>query len=354
MAKNSPQDQARPSAQHLSIYNEGLCGYVHDEAHDDEIRALLGSDKYGDLSNNTFYENLSIPAFGAIASQRGLAFAFELQQDDGISLDVLVGPALTPEQLADAHWMQPQLTWLSLPSGRLRVDSPNTMPLDPEPGDDPGGVATVPPGDYEVRLYRMDWPAMHRAGRDETYRGPDHILLLTPLDAPPSPLPTSAILPFPKTDFEVPTAYTIDGPQFTAQVYSDFWWEPLFLNLDQAAVKQLGLVPGQLFEVSWDKPKLVITAAYAPKADLSGLSLETTLTGQIGKELLNEFAGLYPEVAVAHWREFPGRSGKLLTLLRWEGKKAYPAKWHEIWCECQGRLLEAVGKIGAEQSRPPY
>jgi hypothetical protein len=229
------------------------------------------------------------------------------------------------------------------------VDSPNTMPLDPDPCHDPGGVATVPPGDYEVRLYRLDWPAMHRAERDETYRGPDHILLLTPLDAPPSAAPTSAILLFPDLELELPTAYTIDGTQFKAQVYSDYWWEPLLLNLDHAAVKQLGFVPGQLFEVEWEKPKLVITAAYAPDADLSELSLETTLTGQFGKELLNEFAAQYPEVAVAHWREF--RSEERLTLLRWEGKKAYPAKWHEIWCDCRGRRLQTVGKIGAKKSQ---
>ena len=68
-------------------------------------------------------------------SERGLAFAFELEQHDEIEIEVVVGPPLTSEQLADAHWMQPQLTWLRLPSGRLRVDMPNTMPVDPDPGN---------------------------------------------------------------------------------------------------------------------------------------------------------------------------------------------------------------------------
>ncbi len=36
----------------------------------------------------------------------------------------------------------------------------------------------------------------------------------------------------------------------------------------------------------------------------------------------------------------------MLTLLRWEGNKPYPANWHEIWCDCRGRRLEAIGKIG--------
>jgi hypothetical protein len=350
MAKKKRKAPARPGAQRLSVYNEGLCGYVHDEAHDADIRALLRSGTYGDVSNTTFFDNLSIPAFGAVAAKRGFAFAFELDQDDGIDIDVLVGPPLTAEQLADAHWMPPQLTWLRLPSGRLRVDSPNTMPLDPDPGEDPGGVATVPPGDYQVSLYRLDWAAMHRAGVDETYNGPGHIVLLTPLDGPPSPPVSSAILPFPDTVIEGPTAWTIDGAQFKAQVFCDFWWEPLYLNLDRAAVKQLGLAPGQLFEVSWEKPKLVITAAYAPDADLCGLSLAQTLTGTFGKELLDEFAGQYPEVAVAHWRRFPGKSQELLTLLRWEGKKPYPAKWHDIWCDCRGRRLDAVWKMGQEST----
>jgi hypothetical protein len=352
MAKKKRKAQARPGAERLHVYNEGLCVYVHDGAHDDEIRALLASGEYGEVSNNTFYDKLNMAPFGAVVSQRGLAFAFELEQDDEIEIEVVVGPPLTSKQLADAHWMQPQLTWLRLPSGRLRVDTPNTMPLDPDPGDDPGGVATVPPGDYEVRLYRIDWPAMHRAEVEETYGGPGHILLLTPLDAPPSPLPASAILPFPDEDIEGPTACTINGTEFRAQVFSDFWWEPLFLNLDRAVVKQLGFVPGQLFEVYWEKPKLRITAAYAPEADLSGLTIDKTLTGTYGKKLLDEFAGQYPEVAVAHWRKFPGKSEEMLTLLRWEGKKPYPAKWHDIWCECRGRRLEAVGKIGAQISKP--
>ncbi len=346
MAKKKRSAKVRSGAQRLSVYNEGLCVYVHDEAHDSEIRALLGSGEYGDLSNNNFFDCLSMPAFGAVVAKRGLAFAFELDQDDGIDIDVVVGPPLTSTQLADAQWMQPQRTWLRLPSGRLRVDTPNTMPLDPDPGDDPGGVATVPPGDYEVRLYRVDWLAMHRAGVDEVYRGPGHILLLTPLDAPLSPPPTSAILPFPDTCIEGPTAYALDGAEFKTRVYSEFWWEPLYLNLDRAAVDRLGLVPGQLFEVSWEKPKLVITAAYAPNANLSGMTFEQTVTGTFGKKLLGEFAAQYPEVAVAHWREFPGKSEEILTLTRWEGKRPYPAKWHGMWCDCRGRCLEAVGKIG--------
>lgn len=344
--------ETRPGATRLSVYNEGLCVYVHDDGHDKEIRAMLGSGKYGELSNNTFYDSLSIPAFGAVVAKRGLAFSFELDQDDEIEIEVVVGPPLTSERLADAHWMEPQLTWLHLPSGRLRVDTPNTMPLDPDPGEDPGGVAAVPPGNYEARLYRVDWPAMHRAGAVEAYRGPGHILLLTLLDQQPATPPTSAILPFPVAKVEEPSGCTINGNEFNAKVYSDFWWEPLYLSLDRAAVKQLSFVPGQLFEVTWEKPKLVITAAYAPNADLSGLTLAQTLTGNFGKELLDAFAGQFSEVAVAYWQKFPRTSQETLTLIRWEGKKPYPAKWHDIWCECRGKRLDAIGKIGGEIPKP--
>ena len=135
MAKKKHKAEVRTGAQRLHVYNEGHCVYVHDEEHDDEIRAMLASGEYGEVSNNNFYDNLNTLPFGAVVSKRGLAFAFELEQDDEIEIEVVVGPPLKSEQLADAHWMQPQLTWLRLPSGRLPVDTPNTMPLDHDPGD---------------------------------------------------------------------------------------------------------------------------------------------------------------------------------------------------------------------------
>ena len=40
--QEKPKAPVRPGSQRLHVYNEGLCVYVHDEAHGDEIRALLG------------------------------------------------------------------------------------------------------------------------------------------------------------------------------------------------------------------------------------------------------------------------------------------------------------------------
>jgi hypothetical protein len=85
-----------------------------------------------------------------------------------------------------------------------------------------------------------------------------------------------------------------------------------------------------------------------PGSDLSETSLETTLTGTFGKELLKRIRG-----ALSGSCSGPlAQVSVLLTLPRWEGKKAYPAKWHEKWAQCSGRRLEAVGKIGARTSKP--
>ena len=50
--------------------------------------------------------------------------------------------------------------------------APNTLPLDPEEPSDLGAVADMPPGEYALSLYRVDWEACERKsiGTIGTYR----------------------------------------------------------------------------------------------------------------------------------------------------------------------------------------
>ncbi len=163
------EEPLRPGARRLHIYNEGLCVYAFDAGHEARLREMLASGQYGSTSAiQDFFENLNVPEFGQAVAREGLAIAFELQQDDEVELEVMVGARLKKAQLRDARWMAPQTSWLHLPTGRLRIETPNTNPLDPDPGDDPGGLVEVPPGHYQVRLYRVDWEAMHRDLDDES------------------------------------------------------------------------------------------------------------------------------------------------------------------------------------------
>jgi hypothetical protein len=338
----------RPGAQRRAVYNEGLCVYVHDEGHDAALRAMMASPDFGEQAPEaTFYERLDLPDFGSATARAGLAFAFELQQDDEIDVEVMVGLPLELAQLADALWLAPQTTWLRLPTGRLRIDTPNTMPLDPEPGHDPGGIVQVPPGDYEVRLYRVDWDAMHREEREDGYKGPGHLLVLTPLagSAPPG----LAVLPFPVAP-DAPleeSACRVDGARLETRVTSDYWWEPFHLEVDRAAAAALGLTPGSLFELTWDKPKFALTVAFLDRRcdkEMAVLLGDRAPSKDLATKL-DQLAAAHPDVAVALWTTDPESQREHLLLVRWKGKKKYPAKLHGVWAPCTGRRLDEPSSL---------
>jgi hypothetical protein len=335
----------RPGAKRLSVYNEGLCVYVRDDGQDAALRALIASRKFGKQDPQaTFYERLALPAFGNAVARDGLAFAFDLQQDDEIDIEVLVGPPLTPAQLADALWMVPQTTWLRLPTGLLRIDTPNTMSLDPDPGDDPGGVAKVPPGDYEIRLYRVDWDAMHREERDDDYDGPGHLLVLTPLAG--KPRATSSILRFPEVTEALSdaSACKVQEARFETKIMSDYWWEPFHLDLDREAAAALALKPGSLFEICLEKPRFALTAVFLDRRldnEMRSLLTDRAPTKEFAKAL-DRLAADYPDAAVALWNAHPESQRELLLLVRWKGKNKYPAKFHGLWAPCAGRRLDTA------------
>jgi hypothetical protein len=129
MAKKVGPPVIRPDAQRVWVYNEGLCVYLHDAGHTGRLRGMLAGGRYGAANpDQDFFSNLSEPTFGAAVAADGLAAAYELLQDDEVVTEVAVGPPLTDAELAVARWWPPQRALLDLPTGRLRVDTPNTMP----------------------------------------------------------------------------------------------------------------------------------------------------------------------------------------------------------------------------------
>jgi hypothetical protein len=146
---------------------------LHDAGHTERLRKMLASGKYGAANpDRDFFSNLSELEFGAAVAAEGLAAAYELQQDDEVVTKVAVGQPLTKAELAIARWWPLQRALLDLPTGPLRVDTPNTMPLDPDEQDDKGAIVTVPPGRYILMLYRIDLDAMRREEVTK-YRGPE-------------------------------------------------------------------------------------------------------------------------------------------------------------------------------------
>jgi hypothetical protein len=338
MAKKARRPVIRPDAQRVEVYNEGLCVYLHDVGHADRLRAMLASGKYGAGSpDQTFYENLSDPAFGAAVAAAGLAAAYELRQDDEVATEVAVGQPLTEAELAVARWWPPQRALLDLPTGQLRVDTPNTMPLDPDDQDNPGAVVTVPPGRYVLMVYRIDEDAMRR---DEVkkYRGPEEFLLLVPAGEDGSVEGGSPILPYPERpeDSSWVGAYTIDGKTFTCQL--NFWdyWEWLRVNLDAAASQQLGLRCGSVLRLR--AARMTIDAIF-----LGDWKREDYLL-RYGQDRLDKQLTGRPEAAIGGWQALGDAA--VLSFFRFKAARAVPEKYHETW-------IPATGEVLAEDLRPP-
>ncbi|CAN5155227.1 hypothetical protein BH10PLA2_BH10PLA2_14310 [soil metagenome] len=327
MAKKKQPKTLRPCGRCFEVYNEGLCVYLHDAGNTEKLAKLIK--KHGE-EGNVFYDNLEVAAFAKAVKRQNLALAYELFQDDEIFVEVHVGEPLTEAELAVARWLSPQRAMLDLPTGKLRIDTPNTMPLDPEDHEDEAAIVDVPPGEYVLTLYRVDWKACEV---DEVkYEGPQEILVLTRAeDAEPVPK-TAVILEYPTEPEETGWEgnYKIAAPKFTCQV--NFWdyWEWIRLNLEPKAISQLGLKCGSVLRLHAAGSSFDLIFI----DDMSADDYRARVGGRGGFE--KQFADR-PEVGLGGWLEFGGR--KVLAFFRFKSTKAVPIKFHETWKDASGEVL---------------
>lgn len=331
MAKTSKPSPIRAGSQRAEVYNEGLCVYLHDEGHGPRLREMLESGKFGKASpDEVFFENLSVPEFAAAVVKKRLALAYELRQDDEVVADVAVGPPLTEAELAVACWHEPQRAKLHLPTGKLRIDTPNTMPLDPEEHEDEGAVVEVPPGEYVVSLYRIDWDEMRRQEKKK-YKGPQEFILLTPAAEAKKLKYTHPVLPYPEPveNRDWVGAYRIDGSTIACQV--NFWdfWEWFRVNLDPAGVKQAGLGVGSVLRV--EAGKTTIDAVFIDDWE------KDDFLAQYGTEKFDAAIAERPEVAIGGWSAFGER--QILGFFRYKAGKAVAEKFHETWTPGTATIL---------------
>jgi hypothetical protein len=142
--------------------------------------------------------------------EQGLLVTYYLRQDDSIVVDVAVGPPLDKAEIKalakqGVPLMKPSQTVISIPSGRLRIDTANTFRLSEESRayaeeyekehgkppaeddlkafglEDASGEITVPPGDYVLTLYRVHFEEMEDRDEDDNgFDGPGEFITLTP------------------------------------------------------------------------------------------------------------------------------------------------------------------------------
>lgn len=332
--KKAKPSVVRAGAQRAEVYNEGLCVYLHDEGHGERLRKMLSSGKYGAADADAhFWDNLSVPEFAAAVVKDRLALAYELRQDDEVVAEVAVGEPLTDQELSVARWFPPQPAKLHLPTGRLRVDTPNTMPLDPEENEDDGAVIEVPPGDYLVRLYRIDWDEMRKA-EIKKYAGPQEFIVLTPAGKGKGGGVkwTSPILEYPEpaASRDWVGAFKIAGRSIECQV--NFWdfWDWYRLNLDREAVKKAGIKVGSVLRFSVGKQ--TFDAVF-----IDDWKKDDFLT-QYDKEKFDKAIADRSEVAIGGWNEFDEQT--ILGFGRYKAAKAVPEKYHETWTAVTAAILD--------------
>lgn len=257
----------RKGGKHLEIYNSGHLVYLYD---DGSRATLLGDDTVLprvhariDAAEDAFKKRKPTPPDGS--QLLGRLVAYELQQDDPLDIALLVGDPLTADEIAVCPGLvlkAPQRSVLELPTGKLCVDSNDTLRIDPEDDPiDPGANVDVPPGRYLVSIYRVDWDEMKKKDQS-TYgdAGWGETIVLSPL-AGDAPSDAAAVLPYP---LELPRADWAGQYAVKKNVFSGLGrvrpnaGPTLDLNLDDAAIAALALEPGSLLEVKLGKHQAVV------------------------------------------------------------------------------------------------
>jgi hypothetical protein len=246
---NSSPVPLRQGATVVEVFNSGLEVWLYDEQNTTRLREGIGDVcSCDDAKLKTFFRT-------------GDLVAYSLYQDDGLRIAVIVGAPLTAEELSISCWLEPQTAFLRLPSGRLCIDSNDSLRFgEEEPGDE-GATVIVPPGDYRLTLYRIDHEALDR--QERTWEGAQEVVLLTPGGTAQDA--ATDFLPFEeKRDLSWSGAYRIEGKRFEGLIWFPDYWDTFIVNIDSAAAGRLGLVAGQLLRVTAPDTGHSIVTVFAP------------------------------------------------------------------------------------------
>lgn len=316
----------RPGSKPLHVYNEGLMVYLLDQKN---LKKLMASD--ADFESGFDQDEDEADPDLLELTKAGLFLSYELEQDDEVTVEVVAGPPLTEAELAVGRWFAPQQGFLKLPSGKLRVHTPNTLPLDDdEPEDKPGRFDTEP-GDYVVTLYRLDWDELRNDGivaddddvEDEDdireWEGPQEVIVLTPAAEAEAIPENPCYLPYPTPSADVwKGVWEYDGTVFRGLAMTHYWWDNIFVNIDRTAVERMGLEPGMSFRAAIGD--FVIDAIYAGE----GHPLEMNFGDWPASQ-----ANGRPEFGVAFRPTHDEDSSNALSIQRNVSTQAF--KIHERW-----------------------
>jgi hypothetical protein len=314
----------RENAVPVRVYNEGLVVYLYDEGNTERLRELLRKHRL----KNDFFSNLQAKKFQEVVTREALCVAYTLEQDDPISAEVGTGAPLSTSELQIGRWHEPQTARLSLPTGRLRVDTPNTMPLDADPPDDPGATVPVDPGDYILTLYRIDWDEMRRAGIKTKL--PEEFILLTPAQKVKNFKDNGPILEFtPRQDKSWISNFEVQHDHFDGRLYFYGYWEGFWLNLQRAAAKKLGLTSGSRLRIETERLKI--------DALLTGNFRSDEFIAFYGKEEIEKRIESFKEFAFGEWNKMEGR--EILQFKRHKAARPVIERHLDAWIKARVVVL---------------
>ncbi len=227
----------------ITVTNSGQVGFLYDASQEQRIAQSGAGLLEGYGGDSPLDER-----WNRLARDR-LLVAFELPQDDGLVVEVIVGDDLTPEETGSAPWLdKPERALLSLPSGRLRIETYDTLRAREEPPDERGGSRLLEPGVYKVTFYRPD--ILRIDCPDDCH----HVIVLTPLGATHEPIESTAWFPCRRQGVPAP----IERPPVMVKngKWSGKVLEPgrsTCIDFDVPAASELGLTFGQVILVKIGK-----------------------------------------------------------------------------------------------------
>jgi hypothetical protein len=240
--RKSPADAARAlraDARYAEVFNSGLEVWLYDAGHRQKLKASGAFE----TELETAELDRRMREFGA----QGLIMAYQLEEDNSLSVAVCVGEPLSDKELAAARWLEPQKAFLRVPSGRLVVESNDALTIRSEAPSDKGAELEVPPGDYLATLYRIDHDALEA---DElAWKGPEQIIVLTS-GAVAKPVPGQpAFLPWePRGPGDA--KWSVEGGTYQGMALVHDADTTVSVALDLAGAERLGLTDGALARLS--------------------------------------------------------------------------------------------------------
>ena len=283
----------RKSSKRARGYNDGLVVFLYDPSFSETIETQ-NPELLGGFAGNASLRDETLLGL----ARAGQLVAYEKLQDDELDIEIAVGEHLTAAEQKRAPWAgKPQRAFISLPSGKLRVESYNSLSLTDEEPMEKGTTVKVPPGDYLLTLYRVDGARL-ASEEWKKVKASDELVILTPLEPGEDIGSIAAMLTVGDAEIQrwpFEGEYEIRDGVFsgkTMTVLRPEWGRRLCLNLDASALTALGWRRGDRIKLKIDGEEFTLLC--------NGKWFPSIAKYFWGDETLRELAGLEPNLIAGY------------------------------------------------------